>query len=169
MKNSKSAGSDTVWVRVPPSAPNKNSTLTGCCFCLVMLSEGLEAALRNRCSASILAAGERCCEAARGGDQAAREQRVESHLKRLPTGCCFCLVMLSEGLEAALRNRCSASILAAGERCCEAARGGVQADRKQRVESHLLKRHPQRGAVFVWSCFRRDSKPRKEIDPVDRF
>jgi len=25
--------------------------------------------------------------------------------------------MLSEGLEAALRNRCSASILAAGERC----------------------------------------------------
>ena len=45
--DSKSVGSDTVWVQVPPSAPNKKQHPQGCCFLFGINLEGLEGRLEN--------------------------------------------------------------------------------------------------------------------------
>ena len=93
--DSKSVGLSTVWVRVPPSAPNKNSTPTGCCFCLVMLSEGLEAALKQSHGVALQRPRSAAAQAVQCGTQTARRcppclQNLTEH----PFGCSVFISLL---------------------------------------------------------------------------
>ena len=99
--DSKSVGSNTVWVRVPPPAPNTEAPVG--CLCVWLSRTGLEAGGTKRSCGAFYPAGERkqSERAARSASKGRFERRVPppEPNTEAPVGC-LCVWLSRTGLEA---------------------------------------------------------------------
>ena len=99
--DSKSVGSNTVWVRVPPPAPNTEAPVG--CLCVWLSQTGLEAGGTKRSCGAFCPAGERkqSGRAARSASKGRFERRVPPPAPNTeaPVGC-LCVWLSRTGLEA---------------------------------------------------------------------
>ena len=103
--DSKSVGSNTVWVRVPPPAPNTEAPVG--CLCVWLSRTGLEAGETKRSCGAFCLAGERkqSGRAARSASKGRFERRVPPPAPNTeaPVGC-LCVWLSRTGLEAGEKN-----------------------------------------------------------------
>ena len=117
MTDSKSVGSNTVWVRVPPPAPNTEAPVG--CLCVWLSRTGLEAGETKRSCGAFCPAGERkqSGRAARSASKGRFERRVPPPAPNTeaPVGC-LCVWLSRTGLEAGETKRSCGAFCPAGER-----------------------------------------------------
>ena len=115
--DSKSVGSNTVWVRVPPPAPNTEAPVG--CLCVWLSRTGLEAGETKRSCGAFCPAGERkqSGRAARSASKGRFERRVPPPAPNTeaPVGC-LCVWLSRTGLEAGETKRSCGAFCPAGER-----------------------------------------------------
>ena len=115
--DSKSVGSNTVWVRVPPPAPNTEAPVG--CLCVWLSQTGLEAGETKRSCGAFCPAGERkqSGRAARSASKGRLERRVPPPAPNTeaPVGC-LCVWLSRTGLEAGETKRSCGAFCPAGER-----------------------------------------------------
>ena len=115
--DSKSVGSNTVWVRVPPPAPNTEAPVG--CLCVWLSRTGLEAGETKRSCGAFCPAGERkqSGRAARSASKGRFERRVPPPAPNTeaPVGC-LCVWLSQTGLEAGETKRSCGAFCPAGER-----------------------------------------------------
>ena len=115
--DSKSVGSNTVWVRVPPPAPNTEAPVG--CLCVWLSQTGLEAGGTKRSCGAFCPAGERkqSGRAARSASKGRFERRVPPPAPNTeaPVGC-LCVWLNRTGLEAGETKRSCGAFCPAGER-----------------------------------------------------
>ena len=130
--DSKSVGSNTVWVRVPPPAPNTEAPVG--CLCVWLSRTGLEAGETKRSCGAFCPAGERkqSGRAARSASKGRFERRVPPPAPNTeaPVGC-LCVWLSQTGLEAGETKRSCGAFCPAGERkqsgrAARSARCGMQ-------------------------------------------
>ena len=145
--DSKSVGSNTVWVRVPPPAPNTEAPVG--CLCVWLSQTGLEAGETKRSCGAFCPAGERkqSGRAARSASKGRFERRVPPPAPNTeaPVGC-LCVWLSQTGLEAGETKRSCGAFCPAGER--------KQSGRAARSASkgRFERRVPPPGAARLLSC-----------------
>ena len=151
--DSKSVGSNTVWVRVPPPAPNTEAPVG--CLCVWLSQTGLEAGETKRSCGAFCPAGERkqSGRAARSASKGRFERRVPPPAPNTeaPVGC-LCVWLSQTGLEAGETKRSCGAFCPAGERkqSGRAARSASKGRFERRVPPPAPNTEAPVGCLCVW-------------------